>query len=876
MAKAVTEIALGAAAVGASFAVPGSGVAIMGTTMSKAALTGILTSFGASMLMGGAADAMKALDQHAGIATQCKSPTGPHCIIYGWALVGGTKVYITENSNVGNATTSNNKQLHQVSVLASHPCALDKGYSLWANQKAITITPATYGYGYSSCSPTQITSNISSLSVTNGVAEIVLESGDSELDGQLIQVKNCSPNTLNGKFIFTQGADDCHYSYTCGVTDSTATSLGCITTTFPDYSNKIFFHILDGTNTSTFPLLLSAGTDWNSSCVGYGYTTVYVQCGYDSSYFSALPNLQFLLYGKNTLIDPRTGSLVSTANGVSSFFYGWSDNPAVCIMDYLMTPRERGGFGLTASQIDKTSFSTAANVCDEVVSLADGGTERTYTLNGCFMLTETRGSILNKMLSSCAGRITLNGGKFGLQVGVAQTPTLTITPDWLVGGVTYRPKTTLTSLFNAVKGTYASPENLYMPSDFPAYLQDTEHGYSTDQYLVQDGNERIYAEIDLPFTQSASMAQRLAKIHLMRTRFQERLSLTTDVRGYQLTAGDWVYVNIPRYGLTEHMFEVQESSLEIQGKALVCRLELKEVDDSIFSWSTSEELTPQGYSYPSSSPLINDPTGLLVYSGSGNSSEGLPNTITTNADGSISISLYVQWDAITDSDIESMQVQYMLSGGSSWTALSDVNISASSVLIGGATAGATYLVRIRCKSYSGVYSDWVENAGSEVCDAYGASATSMNPLASGCLIVIASSDGTACAYLSSPITFTINGNSFSIVPEYTYFSGLAQSTVYYAFYCDPTFANITPNVQLTTSPSTFQGKAGYFYLACVTTPSYSTRYQPTEYYNDMMMATGGTRQATVNPTYAYDNNLGTCAVVGGTVYSSSSSSGSAT
>jgi len=65
--------------------------------------------------------------------------------------------------------------------------------------------------------------------------------------------------------------------------------------------------------------------------------------------------------------------------------------------------------------------------------------------------------------------------------------------------------------------------NGWQNSDFPPYAQDADHGYSGpsdfegDQHLADDGGDRRWKEIQLPFTISPFAAQRLAKIELMST-----------------------------------------------------------------------------------------------------------------------------------------------------------------------------------------------------------------------------------------------------------------------------------------------------------------------------------------------------------------------
>ena len=75
MAKAITEVAIGAAAIGAAFLVPGGGIAIGSMVLSHAAAVGALASIGASEVMAGFADALRR--NQGGLAVGVSTPIGP-------------------------------------------------------------------------------------------------------------------------------------------------------------------------------------------------------------------------------------------------------------------------------------------------------------------------------------------------------------------------------------------------------------------------------------------------------------------------------------------------------------------------------------------------------------------------------------------------------------------------------------------------------------------------------------------------------------------------------------------------------------------------------------------------------------------------------
>ncbi len=70
-------------------------------------------------------------------------------------------------------------------------------------------------------------------------------------------------------------------------------------------------------------------------------------------------------------------------------------------------------------------------------------------------------------------------------------------------------------LFNAVKGIYSEPENLYQPQDYPFLTSST--------FESEDNSERIFADFNFPFTQSSHTCQRLAKIQLQKDKTTNNL-----------------------------------------------------------------------------------------------------------------------------------------------------------------------------------------------------------------------------------------------------------------------------------------------------------------------------------------------------------------
>src|SRR5690606_27088568 len=140
---------------------------------------------------------------------------------------------------------------------------------------------------------------------------------------------------------------------------------------------------------------------------------------------------------------------------------------------------------------------------------------------------------------------------------------------------------------------YWSPTNYDQPADFPSI--------EVAEYRAADGGE-LWLDLSLPFTNSPSMAQRIAKQLLRKSR--EELTVTMPAilcaDTYSLQAGDAVTLTVDRYGWDSKEFDVPEWELALDsganggesGRAIGVNLILRETSEAIYSWSTDEEGEP--------------------------------------------------------------------------------------------------------------------------------------------------------------------------------------------------------------------------------------------------------------------------------------------
>ena len=132
------------------------------------------------------------------------------------------------------------------------------------------------------------------------------------------------------------------------------------------------------------PMLVASMPNWTSAHRLDGVCYIAAHYGFDNNgMWSGVPQLTVQVRGKK-VYDPR---LDSTAGGSGSqrlgtpSTYAFSDNPSLTFLDYI-TNNEYGK-GLTASQLNLSTFSTAANTADTLVDNPFyNGTAQAFTWSG--------------------------------------------------------------------------------------------------------------------------------------------------------------------------------------------------------------------------------------------------------------------------------------------------------------------------------------------------------------------------------------------------------------------------------------------------------------------------------------------------------------
>ena len=433
---------------------------------------------------------------------------------------------------------------------------------------------------------------------------------------------------------------------------------------------SIGFH--EGDQTTADAGLNAASTKWTSDHKLLGTAYMVVRLTYDVDQFAnGLPNISTVVRGKKVL---------NPATSVTE----WSQNPALCVYDYLRDTKY--GLGETVGNILTSSITAAATVCDETVTLAAGGTQKRYQLDG---VVDTAGSIkgnLDSMLGSMIGRLVFSAGKFEIYAGEYVAPTYSVDESVAVGNISIQTKQSRRSAYNGVKGVFLSEEDNYILADYPAQISST--------FAAEDGDP-IYLDMPLPFTVNNIRAQRIAKLALFRSRQQEAITIPCNLSALRFKIGDNINVTNARLGYSNKVFEVVGYNLDFADGQIVVNVDAVETAASIWDWTTSDEEVYLGAGevalYDGLTAAA--PTNLSVTGDS-----------FLNSDGTFNAEFNVAWTNADDAFTDHYVVEWKLNSASSYYSMTT---KSSPAVITTLQNGQTYNVRVKAINEIGVSSSYV-------------------------------------------------------------------------------------------------------------------------------------------------------------------------
>jgi hypothetical protein len=218
--------------------------------------------------------------------------------------------------------------------------------------------------------------------------------------------------------------------------------------------------------------------------------------------------------------------------------WAWSDNPALCMLDYL-TSRVYG-CKVPYSEIDLQSFSDAAYYCDSLVDVPDGagGTvqQKRFTCNGVLGTGQTMVQNILALETSCTGTLYYRAGLWSFHIrSDTQVATYALDETVLVGDVGWKVAGLVDDGANSAHATFFNPDRNWNPHTVSYPDPD-----GVNQYLIDDNYFEAPLAMDLPFTNDPYTALEIAKTRLLELREGDTFAVTAREESLDLTPGELI------------------------------------------------------------------------------------------------------------------------------------------------------------------------------------------------------------------------------------------------------------------------------------------------------------------------------------------------
>lgn len=369
------------------------------------------------------------------------------------------------------------------------------------------------------------------------------------------------------------------YKLTVDLNTGTVTSAQNSEETTTRFNSRVrIIQRLGTDNQTAIPQMVSEVPEWTAAHRLQGIAYLYIRLQFNADTFpNGIPEITATIKGKK-VFDPRTG------------LTAWSDNPALCIRDYLTS-----GYGIGApfSEIDDVLVAQAANICEEIV---EG--ENRYSCNGAFTTGAQPADILDSLLTSMGGLLWHAQGQWRMKPAYYTTPVLSLNEDDLRSGLRVQTRISRRENFNTVRGTWRGEESNWQITDYRAV--------SDPAFIAADGGIERAVDLPLSFTSSHLTAQRVARIALRQQREQIAVSGRFGMRAFAVQVGDVIQLTNSRMGWVDKTFEVVSWTFTFTDDlALEVQMSLRETSPEVFTsvsgavFESNNSALPSPYFVPS-------------------------------------------------------------------------------------------------------------------------------------------------------------------------------------------------------------------------------------------------------------------------------------
>lgn len=301
--------------------------------------------------------------------------------------------------------------------------------------------------------------------------------------------------------------------------------------------------------------LVALGVGWlpSSTLTGLCYTVIRLNLN-QPEFQGGIPPVEALLRGRK-LYDVRTSTTA------------WSQNVALATYDYLISEM----CGVPASDIPVADYITAANVCDELITIGNLVNAPRYVINGTITADQDQSKMLDALAQCMAGGVV--GTTWSCWAGKYIAPVQALDQSDIVGALSVISGTPDADLYNGVKGQYIGAENAYVVTDFTPYQNSA--------YVTADGGQQ-WNNIDFLFTDTGQRIWNLCRMYLEDQRLGFTVKAVFSLKCWARRVGDRITLTSTFLGQSNVVYRITDKKFgQDQGVELTLKADASTVWDLI-------------------------------------------------------------------------------------------------------------------------------------------------------------------------------------------------------------------------------------------------------------------------------------------------------
>jgi len=376
------------------------------------------------------------------------------------------------------------------------------------------------------------------------------------------------------------------------------------------------------------------------------------------------------------------------SNNIFKTHREYSHNPAECIRDFLTN--DIYGAGVPESWIDDTSFGEVAEYCNVLVDDGAGGTEVRFRLDIAIDNTRPALDIINDMLGTFGGYITLTGETIKLHVEKAgESAAQAFTMDNILEGSFGYSQMAKDELPNRLLVQYVDPNQEWQRIE--ALAEDKVD--QDEREALQLGQHIVEKKVSLLGITRFSQASRMAKRYLRLAKYSSIMcGIKVGIDALFCEVGDIVTISHDVTGWTSKPFRIlaiQESEKDIM------QLMLREYTSDVYNDTFGASVNKGDYgSVANPWEPVTDVTGLTLIE-----------VDYVDTDGTHIAQISATWTAPTDKTREVLgyYVVEIKKGSGSYQQVGYG--PENTFLITPLEVGETYYVRVKTASVEDIISD---------------------------------------------------------------------------------------------------------------------------------------------------------------------------